>query len=349
MKNSRIRLLLRIGSHLVPAAVLLNIDVASGQATQPSPEEIARGAIIARVEALQNLSAQYDRIDELSPDPKLVGTFKLANGAVVSTHAGSQQYVEQFSFFHGNAMWSTTMSKQTAEYYRQQAVSVPVQQIADYSNGRLESMEMHPDWRNPAGTIDDRCRPSFFEVGLGIRADITKAEAWLTPERLGAMAFRFNSQHHPVLTENQPNGSVYHFTFNPEEGYALEDYDLVYAQSNYKFQEIVASDFQMVDNIPLPFTITVRFLTLNKVERARQTAKLKSYKLNDPENAEKGYHIKWPKGVMVSDRRTDSAVIVQQEGEILTEHEFDRLLRAQEADRAQRLSQPTSSPSATQP
>ena len=132
--------------------------------------------------------------------------------------------------------------------------------------------------------------------------------SWITPARLSKMNVRFDALKQPILTESVADGRILSLLpFSPPNEYALSEYNVVYPPNfpGGHPVNIKASDFKIVDGIPLPFTIIYRAIRpRDGKEMLRWTASVHSYKLNDPDNKDERYQMRWPKGLDLLDVRT---------------------------------------------
>jgi len=157
---------------------------------------------------------------------------------------------------------------------------------------------------------------SNFDVGLGLRAGAEPyLPDWFTPEKIAKLPLRFDENNRPTLSQPQSDGKVFSWTFAPNHGYAIVKYSG--KSANGEPFEIVADDFRMVSGILVPSVVTQRLLADDGSELIRWTDTIKSYTINDPQNTEDRYWLKWPKGTQVADVRAHRHVRTTSDGQIL--------------------------------
>ena len=324
----------------------------AAQTTRPAvAEDVVLKAIAARLEALQNLRAEFDSTDEFHPmHPNLSGS---ANGLTLITKTDPEGSHQEFSFLSGRARWDFTLSAGTLAQVKSRGIVRLIKYTAAYQEGRLEFMQQRLGEAQPIGYIGNEAPLSTFEIGLGLRAAFSQQVSWLTTERLSRMSLGFRDSQ-PTLSEVQPSGKVYRWTFAPTHGYALVRYAVEKPQGTRDPEpnaELVVDDFRLVRGIPLPFLMTLRWLRENGTEMASRTTKVQSYRLDDPSNTADLYHVRWPKGADVEDRRSNSHVTTTVEGQVLDDATYGDLLVAQEAGREAQLKHwpPASQGSTSQP
>lgn len=147
------------------------------------------------------------------------------------------------------------------------------------------------------------------------------------------MDIQFDEKHRPVLSESRANGSVLSYTFEPDAGYALCKYRVeseTHQLWEHRPEEILVEDFRKVDGAFEPFSIVHHFLSADGSDASRETIKVVSYTLNDPENVESRYVMKWPKGIWVSDHRTGTAIRTTTDDDSLTDQRVEELRENQQ-------------------
>lgn len=315
------------------------------RAQSPAADETAvvKAAIKARIQSLQNISAEYDIVAVATPKNPMPDQ-PLPGGGFVRNVVDPMRTSDYFSFLNGKARWRWAMSKQNVDAAIKEGHIRAARREAAYVDGRVEFMDEFTDGRQGGG-FNHTFWSSFFEVGLGIRAGAGDHSVirWLAPDDIDQMELLYDAERRPVLTERQPDGKIYEYTYDSKRGYALVRYRVINPPGvpGYDPTEILAEDFRVGANgIPLPHTVIMRAVRTDGWEMGRWTASVRSYKLDDPSNTEDRYQLRWPAGVRVLDRRTMTHVRTREEG-VLDEARLGELIEAQERELAEALGGPT--------
>jgi beta-lactamase regulating signal transducer with metallopeptidase domain len=301
-----ILIILLVAALAVPLAMVRAENAGDGgAATAPSAatqttqkESEARAAIIARVEALQNLSVDFDEVEQYQPRYGLPAR-------------DPRQSHQTFSFLHGNAKWDFALDPQSIEL-SDRFVSHSI----TYRNGHVELLDRMRDPSKSYSYVGDtltNMEMPVLEAGLGLSEGIEHITDWMTPEKISGMTLTFDQANRPTLTQVWPHGKS-SWTFAPDHGYAL-----VKCSGVSHFGEIVADDFRMVNGIAMPFSFTQKIILGDGTEDRRWTVTVKSYTINDPQNTPDRYWLKWPKGTGVDNQRAGIYVRTTADGQILND------------------------------
>lgn len=333
---------------VIIGVALLLPRAAFAQSTQPSDTDVARMAIIARLEALQNIAVDYDDTIEYFPQ-KVAIDRTLPNGARLQTLIGKELFAETYSYLNGNALWTSKMSDETIRWYTQRNSIPSILRVALLKENRLEMYDQRPH-NDLGGLIEGHSKwpGPLVDVGLGLRAKFPGEAQWMTADRIKGMALSFDELHRVILSEILPNGFVNEYTFSPSVGYALCRSRTVSPSHAYTARfpdEIDADDFRKVGSFMMPYRIVNRLFVPGGKDIFRQEFVVSSFKLDDPGNSDSRYVIKWPKGIIVTDARTGGYVRTTQEDQILTEDVLAGLIRKQEAAHSAYLRGSTTAPS----
>ena len=115
-----------------------------------------------------------------------------------------------------------------------------------------------------------------------------------------------------VLREKQPNRELMQWTYSPDRGYALVKYAIISPADVYHglpYVEINCDDLRNVNGVYVPFQLTYRVLSVDGTEMMRSVMTVRDFKVSDPSNKDDLYHMVWPKGVEILDRRNGSFVM----------------------------------------
>jgi hypothetical protein len=167
------------------------------------------------------------------------------------------------------------------------------------TNASIEPYKVPPRW-DP------------FAIALGLRSGFKgpggqpqTEGGWITREILATMTVHTDPDGRVRLSRTNTVGQTLEWIFDPANGYALVAYRRRAEQPTAAIiDEITAADFKPVNGVPLPTTITARTLLPDGYELQRWQATVTHYALKDPANIADRYHITWPAGMSVMDRRT---------------------------------------------
>jgi len=283
-------------------------------------EAAIRAAIANRLAAIQSIDADVDVEESFSPRPptapagqSLPARAGPTPNVTLRLRTGTERSTMRFSFLNGAARRETVPSDELLAAQRANRIAPIVRVIETFTSDGYEQL-IYRDRETNASIEPYKVPPRWdsFATALGLRngfegpANKPDTEgAWITPEALAAMAVSTDAAGHVSLSHTNAVGQTLEWVFDPARDYAL----LAYRRRDNQppasvIDEITAADFKPVSGVPLPTTIIARRLLPDGYELQRWQATVTRYALKGPANTADRYHITWPAGMSVMDRRT---------------------------------------------
>ena len=149
-----------------------------------------------------------------------------------------------------------------------------------------------------------RLPPPEIEIGLALRSHGQTDR--LHPQALEGMRLHLPDNHTAILRANDNEQYTHEWTFDRRHGYALARYQRIPPPGRMTHHEVVMGDFRDAAGMILPYSMVLTSKTVRAGGfRTNLTSEVsvKSYRLNDPENTPSRYHIDFPNGTRIRDRR----------------------------------------------
>lgn len=287
-----------------------------------APGRREREAIAARLEAIQSIRVEYDIVDTRSP---LGGPVKAAANSGSGLTGGQAQVRSsaRFGFLYGQARWEERWPRE-----RNPGVDQIVELIHTFTEGATQQLVVRA---KPLGSVDSRpTAPEIRAVDLGLGLRKGYRGDWMTSADILSMDISRDAQGHVVLREVGAHGQPYEWHFDPSLGYALIQHQRRYQEPPYPpVNDVVASDFRLVDGVLLPHKIVERIIHTNGDVVRTWEATVKAYALRPLDNVPDSYQIAWPMGTKVLDARTRNLFVIHREGQTLNDEQMSRATRPQ--------------------
>ncbi len=278
-----------------------------------SPEDL-KESIRSRLASLQNIIVEYKANTTYTPPQEDVERAEKLNetrkskGTVVVILSGSDKRDTSFSFLRGKAKY---VNKFVETNYAGGLTGRPKLEVQAFPGSRAELLKK--DALGYRGIITERIRlpDSEVEIGLGMRG--WGQNGWLVDDLLKEMSVTVLDGNTASLEYVDPKGVKHRWLVDQELGCALKHYERILTKINNKLNHVMTmEDFKKVDGLMLPHKMTLRALN-NPGEQPlilKEVAiEVIEYKLNDPQNIQERYHIKWPEGTIVHDRILETTYI----------------------------------------
>jgi RNA polymerase sigma factor (sigma-70 family) len=296
---------------------------ASGPTTRPIPadgERAIRAAIANRLAAIQSIEAEVDVEERFTPrlpaapaEQSLPARAGPAPNMALRLRTGTERSTMHFSFLNGAARRETVPSDDVLAAQRANRIAPILRVIETFTSDGYEQL-IYRDRETNASIEPYKVPPRWdpFAIALGLRSGFEgpggqpqTEGAWITREILATMTVHTDPDGRVRLSRTNTVGQTLEWIFNPANGHALVAYRRRAEQPTAAIiDEITAADFKPVNGVPLPTTITARTLLPDGYELQRWQATVTHYALKDPANIADRYHITWPAGMSVMDRRT---------------------------------------------
>lgn len=279
-----------------------------------SPEGL-KESIRSRLASLQNIIVDYKVNTTYTPPQEDVERAEKLNDArkskstVFVIFSGSDKRDTTFSFLRGKAKY---VNKFVETNYAGELPERPKLEVQAFPGSRAELLKKDA-YGMYRGIITERIRlpNAEVEIGLGMRG--YGQNGWLVDDLLNEMSVTVLDGNTASLEYVDPKGVKHHWLVDQELGCALKRYERILTKRNNKLNHVMTmEDFKKVDGLMLPHKMTLRTLN-NPVEQPpileEVAIEVIEYKLNDPQNIQERYHIKWPEGTIVHDRILETTYI----------------------------------------
>ena len=267
--------------------------------------------------SLQNIIVVYKVSTTYTPPQKDVERLKQMQmkddresvSTTVTILSGTDKRETVFSFLHGKARYEKTSLERN---YEGELGGFPELEIQAFPGQAAETLQKDPSGQY-RGVITERVLlpDAEVEVGLGLRG--VGQNSWGVDSLLSEMLVTGLDDKTALLEYVDLKGVKHRWTVNRELGCVSTSYERILTKRNNKLNHtMIMEDFRKMGSLVLPYRMTL--LTLNTPGEEpplliEQEIEVIEYKLNDPQNTEEHYHIKWPQGTMVQDRILNAAYI----------------------------------------
>lgn len=298
----------------VKVAMFTLLCVACATCSVGDPAKDARLVIMARLEELQNVTAEYSERETFLPPADVVAKFK--SGKTPSGQSTPNRRVKLvagefvrkglFRFLHGHTRYES-------ELVSSPGGGAPFDRsvVWCFTPERIEQRITPPNGGPPRGGILDPSKASLPDAGidcaLGLRT--YRSANWLTPEKLSAASLTFDGEGGTMSAalRSADGDGMDTWEYLPKEGYAMRAYrcvrngKLVFEARNDGFDSSEATR-----GVSLPTKIDVDFFNhatgKQQVTRSKRL-EVSRYVVTDPENTADAFTIVWPTGADVLDER----------------------------------------------
>jgi len=295
-------------------AVVLSLIWTCVCAGGDSPERV-KEAVKSRLASFQNIIVVYKVSMTYTPPQKDVERLRQMNDARESTNttvailSGTDKRETAFSFLRGKARYENTFLERN---YAGELGGFPELEIQAFPGQATETLQKDPSGQY-RGVITERVLlpDATVEVGLGLRG--VGQNSWMVDSLLSEMLVTGLDGKTALLEYVGPKGVKHRWSVDRELGCASTSYERILTKRNNKVNHVMnMEDFRKVDGLVLPYRMILLTLNTHGEEPPileEQKIEVIEYKLNDPQNTEERYHIKWPQGAMVHDRILNTAYI----------------------------------------
>lgn len=307
---------------------MLIVAMAFVVSVSDSSPEVARRAVTARLEAIQNIAAEYDVVDSFEPKIEAQDAAERR----IPLKSGKQRRVCVFRFLRGRAMFQTTAADPPPGL--DTGVKFAQHEIVSFTPERVERLSHRTGEKSPMGLISPPSSSGLAEyaidVALGLRG--YRERIWLTSASL-ADATVTQAEGAETILELRGGGPWTHvWSFDKSQGYALTEYRAVAARGPLKGKpifETLNADFETIDGVPLPRKIEMRVLTWSE-SRAEpfETSRLvvTRYDISPDGQDESSFSITWPLGSEVFDQRIGKMFRVKSQPRALDDDSINDLV-----------------------
>jgi hypothetical protein len=308
---------------LLPACMVSQADGTSAPPGAPPPDA-QRLAVMARAEALRSLEVECTIEEVFTPTPTAMESvakaaaqpgfvrFELKTGTEFSHH--------RLCLLDGRWRWEHRRSEEAIESDRKNRFVPSHWSVRTCVQGTLEWLSAGGDPSRLAGSVSAASGPPDIPViliALGLREG--ERGGWMSADAVRAMEAGDEGDGRFILRRTDGLGRTQEWVFDRARAYALVNYrEFSGSDPHPLIFDLVADDFREVQGILLPFRMVQRDIHTNGVVVATMTVQVQEYVLNGPENTEELYHMRWPRGVRVLDRRTGNGYLIEKEGQVLT-------------------------------
>ena len=298
-------------------------------------QDLARAAIEARLDHLQNIAVSYNMRVDCNFDPKLT--------IPVQTFPGYQSKFTLdssciFNFLDGGARQETRPSQATKAYWTLQKLPVVEKYIETRSlSGRDEQLSenLHPpappEYVGGIAEGIDISNDWTVDLALGLR--LGREQHFLKKEDIEAAHEMPSTDPNIVVLQidgNDAVGTVHEMHFDKRLFYALV-YSRDTNSSSRSYSEIVNSGFHTIDGVALPYKIVRQTHYVDRSNKPRVpfawSVDILNYVLNDPKNVAANFLITWPADIRIFDDRIGAELRIGKTARVLSDDDIRQQIK----------------------
>jgi hypothetical protein len=301
--------------------------------------DFSRAAIDARLDAIQNLTAEYNLREDHDEDP-IAWRSLVEQGVAHGDRQRTDFSAGVFSFLYGSAKLESLTGDQTLKYWAEHGVNTLRRQVITIDpSGREEQLHEIPvrGRVEVGGGVEQITEfPLDWTVDLALGLRLFGEREWLTKQALAAAEqLPPTDPEISTLEFKQSNGNVDLLRFDRRLLYALVSERCTFPEAPDSFVEITNSNFRREDNVFLPMSIDRQrhYIDLSGKPRDSLVCKIvvSKYILNDPDNTESRFRTIWPARIRIYDARVRQAIDVGPTSRPLSDDDIREQLDQREA------------------
>lgn len=301
--------------------------------SQALDEQQAWEVIKSRLEAVQNLTVNFQLETNNSPPPEVVAELEKhaeellkslpGEGKSIKIAQGVIKTERDFRFLNGDARYEYRLANESAAAADPSDIE---HQVDAYSHGRTEKLwTAVQDGRDHGLISEPQPLPfdSLIDVALGLRGH--EEHAFLTSSDVDGFSIQLAGPDMFKATRERTDKKTRDvWTFQRDAGWAMTRYQ--YYAGNFLIVEIKNSDFRTIGNVSLPFESSMHKMSRVKEKSHEVQSKrmmVDEYIPNDPENTAENMLTTWPLRTVVLDSRIDENFVIKSGARTLTDEAIE--------------------------
>ncbi len=269
---------------------------------------LIHAAMLARFERLHNLVVDYEVTTRYTPAiPPEAVVYRNPSGGLNIMNTGTRITRKQFSVLEGRYLYVANDESWDREVQHPDLPEVTPMKKDIYVRASDRCEQFRGDDRGTftyMGEISDRAPlPGFGELELSLGLRQWWAPDPLTETEIEAMSPTKTDDGKVSLRGLNHEGKADEWLLDPDLGYAPVCYRVYGTEGNEVTIEYRMEDFRPVDGLMLPFEVHGTWRAGPNTVIETTTVAVTAYRFNDPNNTPERYHIDWPEGTRIWDRR----------------------------------------------
>jgi len=300
----------------VIAVTSLSAGTAAGDDSQPPDEQTCRAALEGRLCSLQNLAVDYKLREEYWPSADAVAQAEALNNAGGKYHIeisqGVSNHIGKFRYLDGRLWLESHLPEDAIPKSRSSEFK---DEIDSFYEGGFERYTRPIEPFKGLGIGERSNEPKMLlrdEVDLGFGVRMLDGQKWLTRDDLKDMTIEIVSATEVnARKKDEFYGRQHVWRYDPQNGYAMTSYSVI--RDGFEAM-ILCKDFHIVEGVALPNQIDIRRFANRDGKRQpvmEHSYSVSSYRLKQPENTPRSFHITFPVNTMVVDEKTGKRFSVE--------------------------------------